>query len=245
MAEIPVGAAPAAAGEERKNRMTPEQFVEQLKQAIPVGLRSVVLYGSAAAGDHVAGKSDYNVLVVAERLGMAELNALAPVAVKWAGDGNRPPVLFTPGQLAASANAFPIELLDMQQSRRVLAGEDLLAGIQVKPEQLRSALEREWKVKLLQLRERYLLTHGQPSRVAGLMEASLSTILVLCRATLRLYQPEVPASKLDAAGALAQRIGFDAGVFAAVHEAKASRRQAPAELFGSYLETIEKIGGCL
>jgi hypothetical protein len=223
--------------------MTPEQFAEQLKQAMPVGLRAVVLYGSAAAGDHVAGKSDYNILVVAERFGMAELNALAPVAVKWSEAGNRPPVLFTPGQLAASANAFPIELLDMQQSRRVLAGEDLLAGIQVKPEQLRLALEREWKAKLLQLRERYLLTRGKPARVAGLLEASLSTILVLCRATLRLYQPEVPANKLDAARALAQRLDLDAGVFVTVHETRAGRRKerAAAPLFADYLKAVEQI----
>ena len=47
--------------------MKPEQLVEQLKRALPASLRSVVLYGSAAAGDHVAGKSDFNILVVAER----------------------------------------------------------------------------------------------------------------------------------------------------------------------------------
>ena len=208
--------------------MTPEQFAEQLKPAMPVGLRSVVLYGSAAAGDHVAGRSDYNILVVADRLGVAELNALAPVAIKWVETGNRPPVLFTPGQLAASASVFPLEFLDMQQSRRVLVGEDLLAGIQVKPEQLRLQLERDWRTKLLQLRERYMLTRGKPAAVAELMAASLSTILVLCRGTLRLYQPEVPANKLDAARALAQRMGFDAGVFAAVYELKMNRQKAPA-----------------
>lgn len=225
--------------------MTPEQFAEQLKQAMPVGLRSVVLYGSAAAGDHVPGKSDYNILVVAERLGMAELNALAPVAAAWTKAGNRPPVLFTPGQLAESADSFPIELLDMQQARRVLLGQDLLAGIHVQPEHLRATLAREWKAKLLQLRGRYLLTRGKPAQVAELMTASLSTILVLCRATLRLYQTEVPANKLDAARALAQRFGFDAGVFATVHELKMNQQKAPVGLFETYLRTIEKIGGSL
>jgi hypothetical protein len=225
--------------------MTPEQFTEQLKQAIPVGLRSVVLYGSAAAGDHVSGKSDYNVLVVADRLGVAELNALAPAAVAWSADGNRPPVLFTPTQLATSADAFPIELLDMQQSRRVLFGDDLPAAIQIKPEQLRLKLERDWKTKLLQLRERYLLTRGKPRAVADLMTASLSTILVLCRAALRLHQTDVPANKLAAARALAQRLGFDAGIFVTVQEMKTGQRKPTNEeiaaLFATYLTTIEQI----
>ena len=225
--------------------MTPEQFTEQLKQAMPTGLRAVVLYGSAAAGDHLAGKSDYNILVVADRLGLADLDTLSPVAAAWAKDGNRPPVMFTPEQLATAADAFPIELLDMQQARRVLFGEDLLAGVKVQPEHLRVTLEREWKAKLLQLRGRYLLTCGKPALVVELMTSSLSTILVLCRAALRLYQSDAPASKLDAARALAKRIGCDAEVFATVHELKAGQRKArdvaPVELFGTYLKTIEQI----
>ena len=32
------------------------------------GLRSAVLYGSAAAGEHIPSRSDYNVLVIADRL---------------------------------------------------------------------------------------------------------------------------------------------------------------------------------
>lgn len=57
--------------------MTPEQLVERLKAAAPGVVRSVLLYGSAAAGDHAWKRSDYNVLVVAERLGLAELKAIS------------------------------------------------------------------------------------------------------------------------------------------------------------------------
>jgi hypothetical protein len=223
--------------------MTPEQVVEQLKQAMPSRLRAVVLYGSAAAGDHIAGKSDYNVLVVADRLGLAELNALSKPAVAWAKAGNRPPLLFTPQQLAASADAFPIELLDMQQSRRVLFGDDLLAGVRINPEHLRLELERDLKAKLIQLRERYLLTRGQPAAVVELMASSVSTFLVLCRAALRLYQTDVPARKLDALTVLARQIGFDPQVFVTIHELKEGRRK-PKEVaaqFENYLNAVEQI----
>lgn len=225
--------------------MTPEQFVEQLKQALPTGLRSVVLYGSAAAGDHLAGKSDFNLLVVADRLGRAELDALAVPTAAWAKAGNRPPLLFTPQRLAASADVFPIELLDMQQSRKILFGNDPLAGIQIDPAQLRLELEREWKASLLQLREHYLLTRGKPARVLELLTSSLSTVLVLCRATLRLYQPAVPAQKLGALRALGQQIGFDPQVFLTIHELKAGRRKAgevaAIPVFETYLATVEQI----
>lgn len=223
--------------------VTPEQLVEQLKQAMPGGLRSVVLYGSAAAGDHVAGKSDFNILVVADRLGIVELTALTAAAVAWAKAGNRPPLLFTPQQLATSVDSFPIELLDMQQSRKVLFGEDLLANLRIKPEYLRLELERDLKAKLLQLRERYLLTRGRPAAVAELMMSSLSTFLVLCRAALRLYQADVPVRKLEALAALTRHVGFDAQAVTAIQELKEGRRKVKdvALLFENYLKAVEQV----
>jgi len=224
--------------------MTPEQWVEQIKQALPTGLRSVMLYGSAAAGDHVAGVSDYNILVVADRFGVAELNALSEPTRKWIRDGNRAPRLFTPEQLTGSADSFPIELSDMRQSSKVLFGENLLAGVSPTQEHLRLAVEREWKTRLLQLREHYLLASGQPAAVAELMVASANTFLVLCRAALRLYQTDVPAHKLDALRALAARISFDPQVFFAIHDVKAGcgKTKDLATRFEEYLKVIEQIG---
>ena len=83
--------------------MTPENFVERIRQALPAGVRSVLLYGSAAAGDHLGQHSDYNVLVVLDRLGLAELQALAGPTQAWVKDGNHPPLLFTAAGLGESS----------------------------------------------------------------------------------------------------------------------------------------------
>ena len=114
---------PAAAGKRKGQRMTPEELIERLNSAVPGKLSSAVLYGSAAAGDFVPKASNYNVLLVIDGLGLAELDALSKPVAQWTRAGHRPPLLFTCGQLQASADAFPIELLDMQQSHRVLFGE--------------------------------------------------------------------------------------------------------------------------
>lgn len=225
--------------------MTSEQLVEQLKEAMPNGLRSVVLYGSAAAGDSIPGKSDCNVLVVTDRLGSVELEALTKPAAAWGRAGNRPPVLFTATELSSSADTFPIEFSDMRQSRKVLFGDDVLAGVKVHPESLRLQLERELKVKLLRLRERYLLTEGEPRRVLELMTASLSNFLVLFRAALRIYQDDVPARKLDAMRALAVHVGFEPKVFITLQELKEKSAKAgdatAGDLFAEYLKAIERV----
>src|SRR5262245_44485258 len=200
--------------------MTPEQFVERLKVALPVGLKSVALYGSAAAGDFLAGKSDYNVVIVSDPLGLPELDALAGPVSDWTRSGNEAPLVFTSRQLATSADAFPIELADMRQSRKTLFGAELLASSEMNPSHLQLQLERELKGKLLSLRRRYLQTVGDNQRLTNLMAASLSTILVLFRAALRLYQPEVPATKIEALTKLAGHISFDPEPFRRVYALK-------------------------
>jgi len=225
--------------------MTPEQFAERLKAALPAGLKSVVLYGSATAGDFVPGKSSYNLLVVVESLGLSELDSFAGPVAEWTRGGNESPLLFTSGQLAASADAFPIELADMQQSRKVLFGEDPLAGIDINPSHLRLQLERELKGKLLSLRRRYVQTRGDGQRLSDLMAASLSTFLVLFRAALRLFQPRVPPTKIEALAELAQHISFDPLPFRRVYAMKEGR-PAPDDppagiLFAEYLKNIEKV----
>lgn len=225
--------------------ITPEQFAEQLAIALPSELRCVVLYGSAAAGDFLPGASNYNLLVVAEPLNAAGLDRAAPIVADWVEAGNPHPLLFTPAQLRQSRDAFPIELLDIHESRRVLWGTDLLAEFTVKPGDLRLQVERELTGKLLKLRARYVLAAGDAEAVSTLMLHSLSTFLVLFRAALRLYQDTVPATKLDALHDLARHVPFDLRPFDRLHELK--KRAAVDEnievdvSFDSYLSAIESV----
>ncbi|MGQ0635310.1 MAG: hypothetical protein ACT4QC_11915 [Planctomycetaceae bacterium] len=223
--------------------MTPEQLTDKLKAALPEALKCVALFGSAAAGDFVAGASNFNLLLVADPLGPAELKALMPAVADWARVHREPPLFFTPKELASSGDAFPIEFLDIRQSRRVLFGEDLLAGIKIDSQHLRLQLERELKGKLLALRRKYVLTQGGGEAVSELLTGSLSTFLVLFRAALRLYEESVPALKIEALKRLTTHIPFDAQPFLAVESLKERRAGAGdadhAALFAEYLKNIE------
>jgi hypothetical protein len=225
--------------------MTSEELVEQVKKIIPERLRSAVLYGSAAAGDFVPESSDYNVLLVMDGLGIAELDALSTLVARWTSAGHRPPLLFTHGQLQNSADAFAIELLDMQQSHRVLFGQDPLANMTIKQEHLRLQLQRELNEKLLALREGYLLVGGKPEQVASLLAASVTGVLVLFRAALRLLQNDAPSAKADSLRLLSQHIPFDPQPVLDAHDLKHRRAKtgpaSPALLFDSYLRTIEQV----
>ena len=72
-----------------------DQLVEKLRQALPDDLISMVLYGSAAVGDHDEKFSDYNVLCVLNRLTPAQLGATESVFRWWRGQGNPSLLLLT------------------------------------------------------------------------------------------------------------------------------------------------------
>ncbi len=225
--------------------MKPEDLVQKLEQALGSGVRSVVLYGSAAAGDHVGKRSDYNVLVVADTLGLKELLALSKPSAAWRKAGNPSPLFFTMERLQKSADVFPIEILDIKESHRVLSGEDVLDQIEVHTENLRLILEHQLKSSLIRLREGFLLTEGKSKRVLELMIDSISTILVLFRAALRIYQDEVPPRKMDALSALASHLRFDESVFVTIEDLKeglgGGKEINTLDLFDTYLTTIESV----
>lgn len=226
--------------------MTPEEFTDLLKDALGLDrLVSVVLYGSAAADDYSSDYSDYNVLVVCNELGRGELDALAPLAVKWAECGNPPPLLFTRERLIKSSNVFPITFLDIKETHLILFGEDMLRSLPISQMNFRFQLEHELKGKLIQLRESYLLTGGNSPEVLALMLRSLSTFQVLLRATLRFYEVSLPKLKQQAVMQLQKHVSFDLSVFDLLHLIRDSGEEVAdseiLELFPKYLMAIENV----
>jgi hypothetical protein len=225
--------------------MTCEQLVTALQEAMGSNLKSVVLYGSAAAGDFVPGLSGHDILIIADRLGSAELAALSETLVAWERSGNPLPQLFTAQELIDGTDVFPIELLDMQQARRVLFGADPLADLKIDMGHYRGQLERELKVRLQLLRRRYVACAGNDERVTHLMVTSVSTFLVLLRAVLRLYNEPVPAEKADALGPLTAHLAYDPQPLLEVTEWRThNKKPVPDEverLFARYLQSIEQV----
>lgn len=229
--------------------ISPKEFARQAVGFLQDAIQSIVLYGSSLAGDFDQAVSDHNVLVIARRLNVSDLNALAPLAQQWAKQGNRPPLLFTLDEARHIADSFPLELLDIQEAHEILAGGPLPIEWQVSFDNLRLQLEREFKEKLLRLREQYMLAAGNANQIVALMADSLGNFLVLARGALRLFAAAagsgVPKCKLDALDALAKHVSFQAGVFRTIAEVRSGRkrpRDVPAdETFATYLRSIEAI----
>lgn len=196
--------------------MTLEELVAQLQKVYGSQLRAVVLYGSAAAGEHIPKRSDYNVLVLVDELTMDHLKTGAAVARAWGEDGNPPPLTLTTDEWRGSSDIFPMEYADILERHRVLYGKPPFDEIEVERRHLRLQLEHESMGKLLKLRQGVLASGGDGRAQTDLLAASLSTIMVIFRAVERLHEAVPPTDYERLSRDVARRAGFDAEPFVRV-----------------------------
>lgn len=230
--------------------MTLEELVTQLRAAYGDRLWSVVLYGSAAGGDHIPDRSDYNVLVLLAAegggaLSMAPSPGATALARAWREAGNPPPMTMTLEEWRRSADIFPMEYADILDRNRVLYGTAPFEGITVAPSDLRLQLEQQVMGKLLQLRQGALLAGADGKRQTELVSASLSTMMVLFRAVLRLHGEQPPADNAAVAERVGALAGFDAAPFvrAVRHVRRAEKLSSDdaGRVLTGYLAAIEQL----
>jgi predicted nucleotidyltransferase len=219
------------------------QLVERLTKGFGDRLISVVLYGSAAAGDHHASHSDLNVLCVLKAVTPAELADAEPVFRWWRGQGNPSPLLLSLEELRTSTDCFPIEFTDIRQTHRILHGEDVVEGMEIDTTFYRAQVEHELRAKLLRLRQKAGGVLSTKDMLLKLMTDSVSTFCVLMRHALRLAGEECGVEKREIVEHAAARFGVNAKPFSILldlRERKIKPRDIdPRPLFGSYLESID------
>ena len=221
-----------------------QEFSDRLTNLFGDELEAVVLYGSAARGSFREGVSDLNVLVLLREVDAAVLRRGSALARRWAEAGNRPPLLLSTQEWRRSADVFPIEAADIRDAHRVLRGSDPFRDLHIDPEHLRLQCEHELKAKQIVLRERYLLSAGEPRELGALLAESLSTFLVLFRTLLRLVEAPVPAEPGEVIERTAERVEFDPGAFLRVLRARDTeeplRPAADDPVMVGYLDAVSR-----
>jgi hypothetical protein len=222
-----------------------KNLVERLHEAARDNLESVILYGSAARGDFHEMHSDLNVLCVLRSLRAAELTRLSPVVKWWTTAQHQPaPLFFASEELQQSADVFAIELLDMQQSHRVLYGSDAVAGITVPMNLHRVQVEHELRTLLLRLRQHLLREPENQKELGAVLAKSISSTLTLLRHTLIALKEQPSSETREVFARVASLTAANASAFENVwrlRESKGLDRDAVLSMYDAYLAALEKV----
>jgi predicted nucleotidyltransferase len=222
-----------------------DELVERLKKAYADRLLSVVLYGSAAAGDHQNPFSDLNVLCVLREITPRELAAAEPIVRWWREKDNPSPLLVTEEEIRNSTDCFPIEFHDIKEQGRVLYGPDLLATIEVHDQDYRAEVEHELRAKLLRLRQKAAGIMQDQPLLLRLMADSVSTFCVLFRHALALHGEPRKGPKREILEQAGRRFGIDTAPFLTLLDLRDSRTKARdiqvISLLDKYMSQIQVV----
>src|SRR4029078_7483535 len=221
-------------------------LIDDLRSTHGENLASVVLYGSAAAGDHIELRSDYNLLIALHRITPEDLRQAQAPMREWQRLGHPMPVYFTVEDLSDAADVFPIEFHQMANARVVLYGHDPFEFVKLSNANLRHQTEYELRSKLIQLRRLYIPASVSTEKLSNLMNDSLSSFAALFRAVLILHGQEAPVSKPECVRTTAKLLNLDPTSFERIFEFRATDKLPSTEteanqIFASYMFQIEQV----
>ncbi len=221
---------------------TLNQLLEKLTKALGDRLVSVVLYGSAAAGDHHEGFSDLNVLCVLDQMTTSELAQSEPVFRWWREKGNPSPLLLSEHEVATSTDCFAIEFHDIKAHHRILQGKDVISQLVVDNSFYRAQVEHDLRAKLLRLRQKASGALSDKDTLRRLLADSISTFCILFRHALILHGVAAKGKKRDVIEQARESFGIDPVPFAKLLDLREERIKArdlePQGLLDSYLKQI-------
>ena len=232
------------------NRIGQEAFkglIDDLRQTHGANLVAIVLYGSAAAGDHIQFRSNYNLLIALNQITPEDLRLAQAPMREWQRLGNPLPVYFTVAELREAADVFPIEFHQMEQARVILYGQDPLASLHISDANLRHQTEYELRSKLLQLRRLYIPASVSSDKLEALLTDSLTSFATLFASVLILHgvkQP--PITKRESVQAAVRLLGLNGTAFDQIFElrergAQPLTRDELDDLFAAYMRQIESV----
>ena len=216
-----------------------DRLLGELDRLWPAGY-AAVLFGSAARGQHIPGWSDINLLLVLPAITVDSLRAAGPAFRRWREEAGALPLLFTDAEWRRSADAYPLEFAEMRACYEVVRGADPLVGLVVRHHELRAAIERELRGKLMRLRQAWAVASDDNDQMSELLRRSAGSIMLLCRGLVILVGEAPPAEPTALVAAAARIAGFPAGVVATVVSNRAdSAWRCTGEQWQDYLAAVE------
>jgi predicted nucleotidyltransferase len=220
-------------------------IVDDYKGLFGEDLVSIIIYGSAASGDYIPGKSDINFMIVLSENGIDSLDRTFQVIAKWKKRNVATPLFLTEDYVTTSSDVFPIEYLNFQNAHELVYGKDILKDLSFDREFLRTQCEKEVKGKLLLLREAFLESQGKARYLQQLIAQSLGAFVAIFNGLLHLKGKELPRHKREVIREVCHAFDMDRGLFEKLLDVKEKKGKLTnsemTNLFKAYLNEVQKL----
>lgn len=223
-----------------------QKFLPVLQDVFQKNLVSVILYGSAVKGTFTAGVSDVNILILLEKADPKSVVLLGKSAAGVIKKNRINPLLLTKSEFLSSADVFPMEYLDITDSRKVIFGTDPVGNLNITSDNLRHQVEEQLRGTVSSFRRALLASKGQHRLLKRYLAEWFGSQNALIRGLLRLSgSKEIPADFADVVQSLTERFGIDAGVLSDLQRIRSGEKldatETAVHVLGYLTELARKV----
>jgi hypothetical protein len=216
-----------------------ESLARDLAEVFGARLEALVAYHGSQ------GDGAVHSCAIVDALAFADLVRCLPFTERWHQRRIAVPLMLSSAELARTLDIFPLEYAAIAADHVVIRGADPFATLMVPADDLRRATEAQAKSHLIHLREAYLESHGEMTRIAGLIAASAGPFRALLTNIARLESARTGTPSDETLAAMAEtRIGVPGGVVREVLASSAAGQSTitdPSHLLSRYVDATEKI----
>src|SRR5260221_13382075 len=148
-------------------------LARDLDRIFAARLQSLVAYPGNQADGSVHS------CAIVDGLGFRDLVACLPQTESWHPRGIAVPLMLAAGALERTVDVFPLEYATILADYLVVRGADPFSGMSIPVEDIRRATEGQAKSHLIHLREAFLESHGETTRIARLIASSAAPLRAL------------------------------------------------------------------
>jgi predicted nucleotidyltransferase len=220
-----------------------EQYVADYRAVYGDALISIIMYGSAVTHEYVPRRSDINTAIVLSTYDIQNLARCIPLVKKWRKKNVTTPFFMTREYITTSLDSYPVEFIDMRSNYKVLFGEDVLARLDIRKENLRLQCERELKGIALHIRREYVGTGNSGAVLSRLLAASIKRLLPILKGLLVLNNRPIPKLKSEIVLSAEELYNLGGPTLSALYDAAGMvpAGRSFADVFADFAITIDSL----
>jgi hypothetical protein len=201
-------------------RETLRKYVKEAAGIFGDTLDGMILYGSAARGEFLTGRSNLNLIILLAQHDLTRLQRYANCHRRWSSERLVVPLFLTEPEIQISHKLFPLEYVEIKHDHVLLMGHDPFPSLLIDQGNLAMQCAREITSNLMRLRQRFVEGSGKSQALAILLPLSLTTLLPCLRGQYHLRGLPLPSSTDTLLSDVPLRFGFDATVLQEVWNLK-------------------------